>query len=207
LLSESLAAAPSLPGVLVCASAIGYYGDRGDETMREESPPGTGFLSELCRDWEAASEPAVRKGIRVVRLRIGLVLSAQGGALARMLFPFRMGLGGKIGSGKQFMSWIALDDLLGIILHAINTESLRGAVNAVAPDPVTNREFTRTLGRVLGRPTLFPLPAFVVRAVFGQMGDELLLSSTRVEPAQLAAAGFSFRFPQLEEAFRHVLGR
>ncbi len=195
------------PRVLVCASAIGYYGDRGDELLREESPSGSGFVAEVCREWEAASEPAAQKGIRVVILRTGLVLSPAGGALGKMLLPFKMGLGGKIGSGKQYMSWIAMDDHRGVILHALSTDTLRGPVNAVAPNPVTNLEFTKTLGRVLGRPTLFPMPAFAVRLAFGEMGEELLLGSTRVEPARLLATGYKFRFPELEGALRNLLGK
>ncbi len=206
-LCELIAQFSPPPKVLVCASAIGYYGDRGEEPLREDSPSGSGFLAEVCRDWEAASEPAVLKGIRVVHLRTGIVLSSVGGALGKMLFPFKMGLGGKIGSGKQYMSWITIDDLLGVILHALVTNSLRGPVNAVSPNPVTNLEFTKTLGRVLSRPTLFPMPAFAVRLVFGEMGVELLLSSTRVEPARPLATGYKFRFPELEGALRHLLGK
>ncbi len=206
-LCELISQFSPLPKVLVCASAIGYYGDRGEELLREDSPSGSGYLAEVCRDWEAASEPAVLKGIRVVHLRTGIVLSSVGGALGRMLFPFKMGLGGKIGSGKQYMSWIAIDDHIGVILHALVTDTLRGPVNAVAPNPVTNLEFTKALGRVLSRPTLFPMPAFAVRLAFGEMGEVLLLSSTRVEPAGLLAAGYKFRFPELEGALRHLLGK
>lgn len=207
LLCEALNRLEQPPKVLVCASAIGYYGNRGEEILREHSPAGSGFLAELCKDWEAASEPAVQKGIRVVRLRTGLVLGAEGGALARLLLPFRLGLGGKIGSGRQYMSWVVMDDLLGAVVHTVHTEALSGPVNVVAPHPVTNLEFTKTLGKVLGRPTLFPVPAFAVRVAFGEMGDELLLFSTRVEPARLAATGFAFRFPELEGALRHLLRR
>jgi uncharacterized protein (TIGR01777 family) len=159
------------------------------------------------REWEAATEPAAQKGIRGVNLRIGVVLSTAGGALDRMLFPFQMGLGGEIGSGKQYISWIAIDDLVSIIVHALTTDSLRGAVNAVSPHPVTNREFTKTLGRVLGRPTVFPMPAFAARLAFGEMADELLLASARVEPAKVLASGYTFRYPELEGALRHVLGQ
>ena len=207
LLCESLARLGQPPRVLVSASAIGYYGDRGDEILREESTSGSGFLAEVCREWEAATESAVQKRIRVVHLRIGVVLSPLGGALAKMLLPFRMGLGGIIGSGRQFMSWIALDDLVGSITYALTTDVIRGPVNAVAPHPVMNREFTKTLGRVLGRPTLFPMPAFAARLAFGEMADELLLSSTRVEPARLSATGYVFRHATLEGALRHLLGR
>ncbi|MBI4442191.1 MAG: TIGR01777 family protein [Acidobacteria bacterium] len=195
------------PAVLVNASAIGYYGDRGAERLTEDSSPGTGFLADVCRQWEAATAAAAKAGVRVVCLRTGVVLSARGGALAKMLPPFRLGLGGRIGSGKQFMSWIALDDLVGIIRHALATPTLTGPVNAVAPNPVTNQEFTRTLGKVLGRPTLFPVPAFAMRLAFGEMAEELLLGSARVEPQRITASGYSFRYPELEAAFRHVLYR
>ncbi len=207
LLAETLARLARPPKVFVCASAIGYYGDRGDAVLREDSPPGAGFLAEVCREWEAAARPAAEKGVRVVHLRIGVVLSPAGGALARMLTPFKLGLGGRIGAGGQFMSWIAIDDLTGAIHHALATESLRGPVNAVAPRPVTNREFTKTLGRVLGRPTLFPMPAFAARLTFGEMADELLLASARVEPAKLVTSGYRFRAPELEGALRHLLGK
>jgi len=205
LLSESLAHLTTPPKVLVSASAAGFYGDRGDELLKEESASGAMFLSEVCRQWEAATEPAARAGLRVVVLRIGVVLSAAGGALARMLPPFKMGVGGRIGSGRQYMSWIAIDDLLGAIVHVLTTEALRGPVNAVAPCPVTNLEFTKTLGRVLKRPTVFPLPAFAARLAFGEMAQELLLASTRMEPARLLATGYKFRNPDLETALRRLL--
>ena len=207
LLAEALAGLKQPPKVLVSASAVGYYGDRGEETLREESASGSAFLSEVCRQWEAATEPAAAAGIRVVNLRFGVMLSATDGALPRLLTPFRMGVGGRLGSGKQFMSWIAIDDVVGVILHVLTTEALRGPVNAVAPQPVTNREFTKTMGRVLGRPTVFPMPAFAARLAFGQMADELLLASQRVEPAKLLASGYLFRFPDLEAALRHLLGK
>jgi uncharacterized protein len=206
-LCEALTRLAPLPKVLVSASAIGYYGDRGAEVLTEDSAPGSGFLAEVCRAWEAATEPAQQRGIRVVRLRFGVVLSAAGGALAKMLPPFRFGLGGVLGSGRQYMSWIALDDAVAAIHHALVTDSLQGPTNAVAPQAVTNEEFTRTLGKVLGRPTLLPMPAFAARLMFGEMADELLLASTRVQPAKLQASGYSFRYPDLEGAFRHVLGR
>lgn len=207
LLSESLARLPEPPNVLVCASATGYYGDRGEELLREESAPGSGFLAEVCREWEAAADVAVQRGIRVVHLRFGLVLSPKGGALAKMLLPFRMGMGGIVGSGRQYWSWIALDDAVSAIHHALTTDTLRGPVNVVSPHPVTNREFTRTLGRVLGRPTPFPVPAFAARLAFGEMADALLLASARVEPAKLLATGYRFRHPELEGALRHLLGK
>ena len=206
LLSESFARLTQPPRVFVCASAIGYYGNRGDEILTEESASGSGFLAEVCREWEAACEPAARKGIRVVNLRLGVVLSPTGGVLGRMLFPFRLGLGGRVGSGKQYMSWIAIDDLVGVILHALACDKLIGPVNAVAPNPVTNLEFTKTLGRVLRRPTVFSVPSWAARLAWGEMADDLLLASARVEPARLAASGYVFHYPELEGALRHVLG-
>lgn len=207
LLSEALARLSHPPQVLISSSAIGFYGNRGHEILTEESQPGTGFLSDVCREWEAATEPARRKGIRVVHLRTGVVLSPRGGALKKMLMPFRLGVGGKIGKGSQDMSWISIDDLISIILFALFNKSLQGAVNAVAPEPVSNQEFTRVLGHVLSRPTLFPLPAFIVHLLFGEMGDQLLLASTRVQPHKLLSAGFSFRHSNLESALRHLLGK
>jgi hypothetical protein len=206
LLCDALAGLARPPKTLVCASAIGYYGDRGADVLTEESPPGAGFLSDVCREWEAASEPAARKGIRVVALRIGVVLSPAGGALSRMLPLFRAGLGGVIGNGRQYVSWITLDDLVGIVLHALQSGELRGPVNAVAPVPVTNREFTEALGKVLSRPTLFPVPAFALRLAVGEMADALLLSSERVVPRRLEATGYHFRYPELGGALRHLLG-
>ena len=207
LLCEALARLAQPPKTLICASAIGYYGDRGDEVLREESAPGTGFLPEVCRAWEGAADPARQKGIRVVHLRFGVVLSAAGGALGKMLFPFRMGVGGVLGSGGQYMSWIALDDAAGAIHHALATGALEGPVNGVSPHPVTNQEFTKTLGRALRRPTIFPMPAFAARIAFGEVADALLLASARVEPGRLLATGYAFRYPDLEGALRHLLGR
>jgi uncharacterized protein len=204
LLSETLARLKNPPRALASASAIGFYGNRGNEVLREDSSLGTGFMAEVCRAWEAATEAASNAGIRVVHLRFGIVLSAQGGALAKMLTPFRLGLGGRIG-GNQYWSWIALDDSVGAICHALTTETLEGMVNIVAPQAVTNREFTTTLGRVLGRPTILPVPAFALRLALGEMADEALLSSARVEPARLAGTGYIFRYPNLEGALRHVL--
>ena len=206
-LAESLARLSHPPKVLVTASAIGYYGNRGEERLNEKSPPGSGFLAEVCREWEKATEPAAQKGIRVVNLRTGIVLSRKGGALSLMLPPFQWGVGGILGSGRQYMSWIAIDDLGGAITHALATESLRGPVNAVTPQPVTNLQFTKILGRVLRRPTIFPLPAFVARLLLGQMADELLLASARVEPVMLTASGFRFLHPELEGALRYLLDR
>ena len=207
LIAETLALISRPPRVLVSASAIGYYGDRGDEILREESPAGKGFLPEIGREWEAATQAAARKGIRVVSLRIGIVLGAGGGALQKMLPPFKLGIGGPLGSGKQYMSWIALDDVVGAIHHAIVTESLRGPANAVAPHPVTNAEFSRTLGKALRRPAVFPVPPFALRLLFGELADEALLASTRVEPVRLLGSGYRFRYPKLDGALRHVLGR
>jgi uncharacterized protein len=205
LLCETLARLSSPAQVLVSASAVGYYGDRGEEILTEDSPSGRGFLPEVSRAWEAATEPARQHGIRVVQLRLGVVLSAAGGALAKMLPPFRLGLGGVLGSGRQYMSWIALDDAVGAMQHAIVTDTLQGPTNAVAPRPVTNQEFTKTLGKVLGRPTAIPLPAFAARLMFGEMADELLLASARVQATKLLASGYQFRYPELEDALRHVL--
>ena len=205
LLCESLAHLRSRPIVLVSASAIGYYGDRGDQVLDEESSAGSLFLSEVAEAWEAGTEPAMRIGIRVVNLRIGFVLSKAGGGLAAMLLPFKLGIGGRVGCGLQYISWIALDDVVGAVSHALLSDTLRGPVNAVAPHPVTNLEFTKTLGRVLRRPTIFPLPAFAARLVLGEMANELLLASTRVNPSRLLASGYEFRFPDLPGALRHVL--
>ncbi len=207
LLCETLAGMDSPPKVLVCASAIGYYGDRGDEILTESSPAGGMFLSDVCREWEAACEPAREKGIRVVNTRFGVVLSPKGGALAKMLTPFKMGAGGKVGSGKQYMSWIALDDVAGAIQHGLMTGELNGPVNVMSPNPCTNSEFTKTLGKVLSRPTIFPMPAVAARLAFGEMADELLLASARALPERLQQTGYEFRFPHLEPALRHLLGK
>jgi len=205
LLAETLAGLRERPKVLVSASAVGYYGDRGEEALREENASGSGFLAGVCRQWEAAAAPAAQSGIRVVHPRFAMILSTAGGALQRLLLPFRLGLGGRLGSGRQFMSWIALDDVVGAICHALTHDDLQGPVNTASPTPVRNREFTTTLGRVLRRPTVFPLPAFAARLAFGQMADELLLASQRVEPAKLLASGYQFGFPNLESALRHLL--
>lgn len=206
LLAETLAGLERPPRVLVSASAIGFYGDRGDKELSEESPAGTGFLTEVCREWEAATEAAAGKGIRVVHARLGVVLSRDGGALAKMLTPFKLGAGGIVGSGRQYMSWITLEDTVAALAHLLVTETAAGPVNVVAPVPVTNREFTKALGRALRRPTLFPLPAFVARVVFGEMADALLLGSTRVKPAGLLDSGYVFRHGSLEEGLGAVLG-
>lgn len=205
LLCETIARTGKRPRVLVAASAIGFYGNRGQEQLEEDSPAGEGFLAEVTRAWETATLPAHDAGVRVVNLRIGVVLSSKGGALARMLTPFRMGLGGVVGNGRQVMSWIALEDVVRAIEHAIATDTLAGPVNAVAPNTVSNHDFTKTLGAILGRPTLVRVPAPVVKLVFGEMGEELLLSSTNVRPVRLQASGFSFIHPDLESALRAAL--
>jgi uncharacterized protein (TIGR01777 family) len=204
-LAEALAAARQRPQLLISASAIGFYGDRGEETLREDSSSGEGFLPEVCQEWEDATEPAAKAGIRTVQMRFGLVLSRSGGALQKMLPPFRMGVGGNMGNGRQWWSWIDIDDLVGAVEHVIKTETLRGPVNLVGPSPVTNAEFTKTLASVLSRPAVFPMPAFAARLVFGQMGDELLLASQRVQPAKLAASGYVFQKPDLRRALEEIL--
>lgn len=206
LLSRALAGLERPPRVLVCASAIGFYGDRGARPLSEDSPAGTGFLPEVCQAWEAATAPAAEAGIRVVSIRTGLVLTPAGGALAAMLPPFRLGLGGPTGSGRQYWSWIAMDDLLGVYHQALQDEGLQGPVNGVA-GTCPNAEFARTLGRVLRRPALFPLPVAVVRGLLGEMGQELLLAGARVQPERLDQRGFRFDYPDLESALVHVLGR
>ena len=191
--------------MLVSASAIGFYGDRHDELLTEQSPAGTGFLAAVAQEWEAATAPAAAAGIRVATIRTGIVLARSGGALAALLPPFRLGLGGPIGSGKQWWSWLSLPDLVSIYERALTDERLAGPVNAVAPGAVTNREFTRTLGKVLGRPALLPLPAPAVKLLLGEMGAEMLLAGAHVQPAALTAAGFTFRFPVLADALRAEL--
>lgn len=205
LLSDALANLSKPPRVFISASAIGYYGNRGDELLTEQSAPGDDFLAEVCVAWEEATSLATEKGIRTINARFGIILDKEGGALAKMLPPFRMGVGGRIGDGKQWMSWIALDDVVGGIKFALANDSLKGPVNFVAPVPVTNAEFTKTLGRALSRPTFFPIPAFGVRLVFGEMADALLLSSQRVVPAQLKASDYPFKYLQLDAVMLHVL--
>jgi uncharacterized protein len=195
------------PRVFVCASAIGYYGDRGEEALTESSAPGADFLARLVRDWEAAAGAAASgAGTRAVQLRFGLVLSPHGGALAKMLPVFRIGAGGPLGSGKQWMSWISLDDVVRVIRFVVEAGDVSGPVNAVAPEPVTNADFTSTLGRVLRRPAVLPVPAFALRALFGEMASLTMLASQRVRPVRLEKAGFQFQFPSLEGALRHELG-
>lgn len=204
-LAQSLAAAPQLPRVFISASAIGYYGNRGDEILREQSAWGKGFLPEVCRQWEAATQPAAHAGIRTVCLRIGIVLSSAGGALQKMLTPFRLGLGGYMGDGSQWWSWIHVQDLVGAIHHVLKSDLLQGAVNGVSPGPVTNAEFTKILARALSRPAIFPMPAFAARLAFGQMADELLLASQRVEPSALVASGYPFHYSDLRKALEDIL--
>lgn len=204
-LAQSLASLFDPPKVLVSVSAIGYYGDRGEDLLDEESDPGKGFLADVCREWEAATAPAVMRGIRVVHPRLGIVLSPAGGALARMLPPFRLGIGGRIGSGRQYMSWITIEDLAAILEYAIHNGSLHGPVNAVSPNPLTNQDFSTMLGRVLSKPSFLALPAFAARIAFGEMADALLLASARVLPTRLKESGYTFKFPEVEDALRHAL--
>jgi uncharacterized protein (TIGR01777 family) len=193
------------PKTFISGAAIGFYGDRADDVMTESSPAGKTFLAEISKEWEAESRRAEDLGIRTVLLRTGIVLSKDGGALATMMTPFKLGVGGIVGSGKQWMSWVSLDDVVGIINFALENESVRGAMNVTAPNPVTNEEFTKTLGSVLYRPTFLPLPEFAVHMVFGEMGDALLLDSTRVVPKRLLDAGYEFKFTDLKAALEHAV--
>lgn len=204
-LAEALAHSKRKPLVWVCGSAIGYYGSRGDDVLSENSAPGTGFLPDLCRDWESATKPAIDAGIRTAQIRTGIVLSAKGGALAKMLPPFKLGLGGRLGDGRQWMSWIDMQDMVGGILHILKVDLLQGPVNMVAPKPVTNAEFTQTLAGVLSRPAIFPVPAFVIKAAMGEMGESVLLGSQRVEAARLVGTGYPFRFTDLQASLRNTL--
>ena len=197
-LARALAQAKVKPGVFLSASAVGYYGNRGDELLNEQSGPGAGFTADLARDWEAASLPAADAGIRTVQMRIGIILSSKGGALQKMLLPFKMGVGGRLGDGRQWMSWIDLHDIIGAIQHLLRSDLIHGPVNVVAPKSVTNAEFSRTLGSVLSRPAIFPVPPFAARLAFGEMADELLLASQRVEPTRLISSGYPFRYPTLK---------
>ena len=207
LLAETVAAMKSPPKALICASATGWYGDRADEQLPESVGPGRGFLADVCREWEAAAAPARDAGIRVIHLRFGMILWPSGGALKQMLPPFQAGVGGRIGSGRQYWSWVSLDDAIGAILHAAANESLDGPETVVSPEPVRTEEFTAVLGSVLRRPTLVPVPAPILKLALGAMADELLLASARVIPARLRESGFRFRDPELEPALRHMLGR
>jgi uncharacterized protein (TIGR01777 family) len=202
-----LAQVPSGPRVLVCASGAHYYGDRGDEVLTEASSGGRGFLADVVRQWEAAADPARAAGLRVVHLRTGPVQDAAGAGLPKQALMFRLGVGGRFGSGRQWLSWIALDDIAGAYLHVLAREDLDGPVNAVAPNPVTNAEFTATLARILRRPAVLHVPAFAPRLVLGEFADEMLFTSIRARPARLQATGYRFRFPELEPALRHTLGR
>src|SRR5712691_488002 len=205
LLSETMANLSRKPVTFINASAIGFYGSRGDELVDEDSGPGEGFLASVCRQWESATAPAEQAGIRVVKLRLGVILAKDGGILGSMLRPFKLGLGGKVGSGEQIISWVAMDDVVAAISFILQNESLRGPINVVAPQPVTNGEFTKTLGSVLSRPTFMTMPAFAARLAFGEMADEMMLSSTRVAPKVLEEAGFKFQYPELEGAVRAML--
>jgi len=206
-LAQALARAEDKPKVFVCGSAIGYYGNRGDEVLSEESPPGTGFLAQACRDWEEATTPAVQADIRTAHIRTGIVLSPKGGALGAMLLPFKLGLGGRTGNGRQWMSWIDVQDMVGAIHHILKNDLLQGPVNMVAPKPVTNEEFAKTLASVLSRPAIFPMPAFAAKLVFGEMGEELLLGSQKVEPGKLISSGYPFRYRELRASLEGLLGR
>ena len=205
ILAEGLAAMPTPPQIFISASAIGYYGDCGDELLAEDSPAGNGFLADTALQWEAATQPASDAGIRVVRMRIGVILSPRGGALAKMLLPFKLGAGGRVGNGRQWWSWIALDDVVGAILHLLSNDAISGPVNVVSPNPVSNSVFTKILGRELKRPTIFPMPAVVARIVLGEMANELLLASTRVQPERLLETGYQFQQPELSAALQCLL--
>ena len=207
LIARTLAGMKSGPRVLVSASAVGFYGNRGDERLDETSGPGKGFLATVTREWEAATRPAEKAGIRVVHLRAGVAISPAGGALGQMLLPFKMGVGGRLGSGRQYFPWVDLDDLVAMYIHAVMDDGLSGPVNGTAPNPVTNATFSSALGRVLGRPTVVPVPSLAVKVAFGQLGEEALLWGQRVLPTKLAAAGFPFFFEGVEDSLRFQLGR
>ncbi len=204
-LVEALKRLEKPPRVFVSASAVGFYGDRDDEVLTEESEAGEGFLPDVCKEWEAEAKKAEEFGARVVSARIGLILSKEGGALAKMITPFSYGVGGVVGSGKQYMSWIVIEDLVKLLIFLINNDSIEGAVNATSPDPVTNEEFTTTLGSVISRPTIIPVPEFGIKLIFGEMGEKLLLEGARVVPQKLEEAGFEFEFPDIESALRKAL--
>lgn len=206
-LSERLAKLAAPPKVFVSSSAIGYYGDRGETPVDETATPGSGFLPDVCRDWEDATQPAAARGIRVVLIRTGIVLDANGGALAKMKLPFSLGVGGRLGDGRQYMSWISLDDIVGAYRHAIATPSLSGPVNGVAPEAVTNSDFTRALGRALHRPTIFPVPQFAASLLLGEMADALLFASQRIVPTRLLSTGYRFLHPDLDSALKAALAQ
>ena len=205
LLSEYFSKANYQPKIFISGSAIGFYGNRGDEKLSEESKKGTGFLSDVCYQWEEATTKASQSGIRVANIRFGMVLSSKGGALKKMLLPFKMGLGGIIGNGKQYISWVTINDVVGIINHIIKNKNLKGPINIVSPNPVTNHNFTKTLGKILNRPTFFPLPAFLAKILLGEMAQELLLSSTKVIPSKLQKSGYIFKNATLKNAFKNML--
>ena len=202
---ETFAQLEEKPKVFISASAIGFYGDRGDDEVTETSAAGDTFLSDVSKEWESESRRAEDMGIRTVLLRNGIVLSKEGGALATMMTPFKLGVGGVVGSGKQWMSWVSLDDVVGIVNYALENENLRGAINVASPNPVTNEEFTKTLGEVLYRPTFLPLPEFAVNLVFGEMGDALLIDSTKVIPKRLLDAGYKFKYPEIKPALENAV--
>ena len=204
-LSSALAQAKDKPNIFVSGSAIGYYGNRGEESLREESPPGKGFLAEACQDWEEATTPAVQADIRTAHLRTGIVLSPKGGALGAMLAPFKMGLGGRVGDGRQWMSWIDVRDMVGAIHHIMKNDLIQGPVNMVAPKSVRNQEFVKTLASVLSRPAILPMPAFAVKLVFGEMGEEVLLGSQKVEASKLISSGYPFRYRELKASLESIL--
>ena len=204
-LVDALRQAVNPPKILVSASAVGFYGNRKDEILTEDSPKGEGFFPRVCSQWEEESHKAESFGVRVVTPRIGVVLAKDGGALEKMLTPFKLGVGGVVGSGEQWMSWIALEDLIAIFHFALENESFRGAANATAPSPATNEEFTKTLGKVLHRPTILPIPEFAIKLLFGEMGETLLLQGCRVVPKKLQDAGFKFKYENLEEAMKNAV--
>lgn len=193
------------PATFVCASATGIYGSRGSEKLNEESKPGNGFLADVAKEWESVTHKLLEDKIRVVNIRLGIVLSGKGGALEKMLLPFKLGLGGKLGSGKQFMSWIVLDDLVSALDYILSNDEIKGAVNAVSPSPVTNEQFTKTLGKVLKRPTILTVPSFLLKSIVSDMADEMFLASTRVYPEILLKSGFKFRFDHLESSLKYLL--
>lgn len=203
-LARALAQAKDKPGIFLSASAVGYYGNRGNEVLTEESDAGTGFTADMAQEWEKSSLPAAEAGVRTVQMRIGIVMAGNGGALPKMLPAFKLGLGGKLGDGRQWMSWIDLRDVIGAIQHMLRSDLLHGPVNLVAPRPVTNEEFSKTLGSVLSRPAVFPVPVFAARLAFGEMADELLLASQRVEPTKLISSGYPFRFPTLKQSLESL---
>jgi len=207
LLAETISQLEHKPELLISGSAIGYYGDTGDKIVDEDSPRGTGFLSDVAAQWEAATQPAEDAGIRTIHIRTGIVLSPEGGVLQKMLFPFSMGLGGVVGNGQQYMSWISIDDVVGIITAMLDNDQMAGAYNLVAPNPVTNYSFTKNLGKALRRPTVSPLPAFMARMMFGEMADALLLSSSRVAATRLKKLGYTFANSELTETLRHLLDK